>query len=660
MKRIDLHIHTVCSPLDTEFEFSLDALRKHVERNGLDAIAITNHNLFDPENYKSVCAAFGDSVLVFPGIEVSVRHFHVVVVANPAHLDTFIQACDAIPEIGQEEDGLPIEGFLRLFGDGSYVVIPHFKKKPQATADDLNLLGDAVTALEVSSEKKWHYEHDRNAKPVVLFSDFRCCDSIGLSSGRYTYVDVSTKTFNSLRLALDDRSKVAITLRDEHFELSPGLYASMGLNVVIGERSSGKTYLLDSIYQSCDPDDVVYIRQFGIVKDAEEKAFKQMLADEDKSIKSAYYEPMVSISSAFAELPSKEKVTTDIKNNLDELHLYADTSALDDEFSKCPLFSEGKLSLESVSVEQKVCEAVIVLLQNNPLTREIDDLVGRENLVALLDIAISRYKEKKLRRECADRANKIAEKIRGELTSESRRPGCPASPFLTAARRFAYVARLAKLRDVTKGTTVVDTKNVGKFKRVTKRIPYKDATALKKALKTDSSLGGSAQLGDEEFVERILCIPGLADISHAFFDIEVSLLNERDESVSGGQKAEYLFFKALDKAASHDIVLIDEPESSFDNPFLNELIAWELKKVSEKATVFIATHNNVLGVSIKPSSLLYTVVEDDKHVVYSCDVTDEMMTSAEGARASKSEILLKLMEAGDAAYEDRRPYYGLA
>ena len=49
--------------------------------------------------------------------------------------------------------------------------------------------------------------------------------------------------------------------------------------------------------------------------------------------------------------------------------------------------------------------------------------------------------------------------------------------------------------------------------------------------------------------------------------------------------------RALDKAGSQDVVVIDEPESSFDNPFLYSTIAAKLKEISQRATVFVSTHN---------------------------------------------------------------------
>lgn len=659
MKRLDLHIHTLPSPIETDFTFSIDSLVDHVEGNKLDIIAITNHNYFNKDNYDNVRTAL-QNILVLPGIEVSVEKFHVLVVANPELADSFEELCDGVSQPDENGIGMSVERFVELFGTGSFIIIPHYRKKPAITSSDLEKLKNYVTALEVTSDKKWERESREQTIPVVMFSDFRCAENGPRSRGRYTYISLNDISFDALRLALNSKSKLSITEREDHMELAPGLYASMGLNVVVGGRSSGKSFFLDKLYESCDSDDVVYVKQFEIVQNAGEDLWEKHLSDEEAEIKTTYYEPMSKIASAFSKLPSKETSIKELKDYVINLMEYAETSARDDEYSKCPIYSEGKLTAESCQEEKKVCEALITLLEDNPLSEEIDAMIGRESLASLLRIALERYRAKLLRNTCAKQANDIAKKIKGRLTLKSSRPACPESPLLEIARRQAYVTRLANLRRETKDESTVDAKQIGKFKRVTKRIQYKDATSLKKALGTTSNLGGICQASDEDYVEKILSAEGSPDLSKALFDMKVFLLNERNEKVSGGQKAEYLFFKALDKAGSHDLILIDEPESSFDNPFLNELIASELKRISEKATVFIATHNNVLGVSIRPDGIVYTSFEEGEHRVYSGDIADDKLVTVAGKTVKRSDVLLRLMEAGNEAYENRKPYYGIA
>ena len=56
MKKIDLHLHTKPSISDSQFEFSLDKLKEYIRKLEIDCIAITNHNLFDLEQFKKVKA----------------------------------------------------------------------------------------------------------------------------------------------------------------------------------------------------------------------------------------------------------------------------------------------------------------------------------------------------------------------------------------------------------------------------------------------------------------------------------------------------------------------------------------------------------------------------------------------------------------------------
>lgn len=54
VKKIDFHIHTISSSKDYDFTYSSKWLQEYVNKAELDAIAITNHDLFDKNNYELV------------------------------------------------------------------------------------------------------------------------------------------------------------------------------------------------------------------------------------------------------------------------------------------------------------------------------------------------------------------------------------------------------------------------------------------------------------------------------------------------------------------------------------------------------------------------------------------------------------------------------
>lgn len=661
MKRIDLHIHTLPSKLDEDFEFSLDVLRTYVQSNQLDAIAITNHNFFDRDNYELVKNELSEQTIVFPGVEVSVRSYHVVVIADPSSIESLVEAAEQLADISQDQDGISIERFQELFKARHFLCIPHFRKKPQIPDEDLRALNDMVVALEVSSPKKFFYEHPRNDKPVVLFSDLRCRQTKIPPAGKYSYVNIEDVSFESLRLSFQDREKFAISDRQNTFELAPGLYVAPGLNVVVGARSSGKTYFLDSVYGACDSDDVLYVRQFEIVKDAEEDTFKRKLADEEASFKADYYKAMSDASSYMLALPSREDTLGSIKRYIEDLAEYANSQSREDEFSKCPIYSEQKLPRIAAAKEKKTVEAILTLLDDNPLSGEIHEMIGVAVLVELLRIGIEKYKRQAIRAKSVDRANEIAQSLRTLLANRSARPQCPTSPFVEAMRRKAAVNRLGRLKDSVATEKVVKREKAGRFENRIVRHPHGDATKLKRTIGATSSLAGITRKSGADYVEDLLCAEGVNDLSKCLFELEASLKNDRNENVSGGQKAEFLFSRAIERAGMYDVVLIDEPESSFDNIYLDEKVTKRLKEISAKATVFISTHNNVLGVSIDPDGIVYIDYDNEQgHRVFSGSSTSDSLTSARGETVSRAEILLSLMEAGESAYQERKPYYGLA
>jgi len=73
MLSCDLHVHTNFSK---DGESSVDEILKKAEEAGLDAIAITDHDTVDGAKKALTC---GSKVLVIPGIEVSTRQGHLLV-----------------------------------------------------------------------------------------------------------------------------------------------------------------------------------------------------------------------------------------------------------------------------------------------------------------------------------------------------------------------------------------------------------------------------------------------------------------------------------------------------------------------------------------------------------------------------------------------------
>lgn len=106
------------------------------------------------------------------------------------------------------------------------------------------------------------------------------------------------------------------------------------------------------------------------------------------------------------------------------------------------------------------------------------------------------------------------------------------------------------------------------------------------------------------------------------------------------------------------MLLIDEPESSFDNIFLKNDVNALIKDISKQIPVIVVTHNNTIGASIKPDYIAYTQkIIENKEVVYKVffgHPTSKFLRNANGETIENLNILFNCLEAGETAYYERK------
>ena len=131
--------------------------------------------------------------------------------------------------------------------------------------------------------------------------------------------------------------------------------------------------------------------------------------------------------------------------------------------------------------------------------------------------------------------------------------------------------------------------------------------------------------------------------------------------MSGGEQSEYNLLNSIQDARNYDMLLIDEPESSFDNIFLKDDVNILLKDLAEEMPVVVVTHNNTIGGSIHPNYVIYTekTIVDEKPVfrIYYGYPTDKTLKSKTGKEIENYAIQLDSLEAGQTAYIERNKTY---
>ena len=683
-----MHIHTVRTVCDPQnYRFDLNVLKRYVNTAHLDAIAVTNHNLFDMTNYCSVCSEL--DIPVFPGIEINVettgKYGHVLLIAPGDCIDGFSAGADTIANLlPDKENRVAWNQVCSIFSDISkYLVIPHYRKDGQLDQPTLERIRErtGIDALEVSNAKKWLKEEGAAEESLVMFSDCRPglrmdktddgdSDPHRFAYG-FTYISCDEMSVPALKRAFAVGGNTAVVRNDDRFEVLPeALPVSTGLNVVLGSRTSGKTYTLNRIADAFDKSDIAFIGQFEITKTAEEKSFNAMVAAEDGKFEDKYLRPF--------QAGLNDYFGTDIEGTRDKVRAYANAvisfaNSPEDAASTTQIYRAHPFLFifddERAKDDIKLRNAARKLAAERLRASLIASHVSATDLLALDSALREQMLEDVKARVAKEKANSIMAAAKNRLKELSvRKPLPDATPLRDYFRFSFYEDALAGV--VGKLLEPEDLKDVeaGKFVKKRRRLPVVGAKEARRilgsAIPTGVDLAGLYKRPSP--VEKLKFIRDYPDVLKALsgkllFQVKSSITDkDRGTSLSGGQRAEYVFIHKLEEARNKDIVLIDEPESSFDNIFLGSDISQALHRLADNATVFLVTHNNTLGVSINPDWIIYALYEDGEYKLFSGAMSSSELVSSTGEKVSRRDVLMSTMEAGWDAYEGRRLHYELA
>lgn len=669
MKKIDLHIHTIKTISDRPFEFSIDTFRRYVSEAKLDAVAVTNHDVFDATQFRLIQEAL--PIVVFPGIEVNVEMGHVLVIARPMDVDEFqgktAQVSKRITKMG---DRLTVKDLAEIFGNlNDYLVIPHYDKRPSISGEPLAKLHPHISAGEVDSAKKFvrNVKHPGKLTPV-LFSDSRMAiDFTGVPT-RQTYVDCGEVTLEALKNCLRDKAKVALSERDGNslWQVFPdGQQLSTGLNVLMGARSTGKSHTLDRIAESVKS--VKYIRQFSLVQhDAaiDEREFKDSVERRRSLVVEDYLsglkrvlDVVVKIDLSANDRRVDEYITSLLKS--------AEETDKRDAFSKAALFDEVEFAIGRADNLHELIGSLRHVIENieyRSIVEKHVDLAALKRLACEL-IEMIRAKASEANRKSI--VNELVKEIRQALSFHTSAPQVQDVNLYSVAMDERRVKRFSEIVGRVREDKVVFQETLQGFKIEARSQSFTGALEIRAASGTKLSFSeafrkyGSAY----GYLRELTKLEGLApsDYYKLFAKVGYRIMNRDGYPVSGGERSEFRLLQEIADARNYDLLLIDEPESSFDNLFLKGEVNQILKSISSTMPVVVVTHNSTVGASIGADYLLFTTKKtecgESRYRIFSGYPADKTLSSIDGETIASYGTLLDALEAGAEAYEVRKEIY---
>lgn len=671
MKKIDLHIHTKKTQWDAEFVFSLNVLDEYVKKLEIDCIAITNHNCFDAVQFNLIAKTLNIEVL--PGIEITLgsNHGHMILISNSSEVEDFACKCQKVEEyFCHKGESLDITTLKQIFCSlSSYLLIPHYDKAPTIDRNILLELSDYITAGEVGSVKKFSSKYkDGDSYVPLLFSDLRAKENLDSYPSRQTFVDLDEININSLKLCLSDRTKVSLSRGAGHqfFQALPdGLVISTGLNVILGGRSSGKSYTLDEISKSHER--VKYIRQFELLeKDPEkdEETFNDRLKSSQAKITDEFLNDFKMVVDDVSDI-CIEKDEKNIETYINSLLTFASETEKSDTFSKCKLFSEPLYQDEKLNNLEKLIDAVEVIIDSQEYRSIIEKHIVKTELIALHRSLIDRFiKDQQLilKHRCV---NSIVVSIKNGLQSKTAAPRVDDVNLFDIQRNRMKVKQFERISKNIVKEREIHKSELQNFKIVGKLLPYGGAQEMQRHSRTKLAFSVAFSQYDTpyKFLEELKNIQGINSSTYYqyFAKADFKILNQYGFPVSGGERAEFNLLREINDALQYDMLLIDEPESSFDNLFLKDQVNALIKDIAKYMPVVLVTHNNTVGISIQPDYLLFTKREIDKSGVhfrlYSGYPSSRTLSDLHGNTIENHLVLLDCLEAGSDAYKERSKQY---
>lgn len=679
MIKIDFHIHTINTEYDNDFSFSQKQLKYYTDSQKINAIAITNHNTFDINQYYEIKNDLID-VQVFPGCELTVHpdKWHLVIITNNDEdsVKLFNERIKSLSSTFYLSKNFPtIHDINKEFPEiNKYIYIPHLDKEPAINDDTLENIRDRIYCGEVSSIKKFIYKikEDNNNITPLLFSDYRPQSDVTIEDLpiKQTFIQCIDVNFSSIQNALIDKSKVHFqnSGQDKLFNAADNINISTGLTIIVGGRSSGKTYLLNKICKNNS--NVKYIKQFELLDKDEKKSeqeFNKTLKERNTNFIEEYLSEYKKVVDEVATISQVED-EKEIEDYLDTLLASAREEETKDVYAKCIMFSEIDYEIKDTGSIEKLIQSLNTLIRNTEFRSIIDQELNHSKLISLKEKFLKALKERILENTINCYINNIISSCKTELQKNTAYTKINDCDFSKAYVNKNKIEKFSKLTKALQAYKVIGTKEFSGFKaevhkdkfnkieEIKSRINYQGALTVEFS-KYNNPYDYLQALKDNEQIQ-------VQEYYKMFVNIEYVLLNKYGRKVSGGERSEYNLISKLVGAEKFDMLLIDEPESSFDNLFLSQDVNKQLKRLSKLMPVVIATHNSTIGMSIMPDYLIHTrrIIDKDSgkdtYRVYSGLPTEiELIENDNEHKIKTKTVLLDYFEAGKDTYDERKQQY---
>lgn len=711
--KIDLHTHTRKIKSGDAETRDIDAQRfvDIIRSTEVKILAITNHNHFDLKQFREIKNGLDGGCQIWPGIELDIlennNRAHLLVICNPKNDAKFDKACTKILS-GKDPNTFTISlvDTVTEFDKLECIYIAHYRtKKPSLSDEDIEVLyncvsnGKRVIKEATNSISAGIYiSHGHNS---IYGSDVHNWDEYISLSKDLPDLRLPVESFEQFCLLLEKDEATINTLLSkkikENIQITPfGNAAEIitldiynDINILFGSKGTGKTDILEAlskyfngkghktnVYKSSEQHlkDVFDLKGDSLSIDAENLGFEEC-QEEISFIREASELRVTSLEKYIQHYSTQET------NKISKLLKIKNITKADEKQPKRKL----KDALEVVAE----FETFIGYVQK---TSALKDYVGEKqvnDLVKVLNKIIKTLSAHIDSKFIDLRSVRLLNQIISVFVREiSKKTGQPEKPTKTgfseyAGNRIKIELCIRKILSNINKELQPSEESVGSLGKKGELF-CKTNLVFQTGKITDRKFDPVKPVGKTLQKNFINCIHIISKhiYSNDLFE-KIATLNEIDNvdeitslsclllfnkhftldgkpyEPSNGESSMILLFKEFKE--EKDIYLIDEPERSLGNDYINDVI---VPLIKEKALlgkkVIIATHDANIAVRTLPYNSIYRLYENNQHYTMCGNPFSNSLKCIHNSRGSLDwkEISMKTLEGGKDAFNERGKIYG--
>lgn len=712
--KIDIHAHTKkCKSGDAPTrEISPADCCEAILSSEVRIIAITNHNVFDIDQYTEIYDGLNQGAQVWPGVELDIMENgskgHLLVIVSPTLATQFHQAVYEITKDSTPDNfKATIDEVLERFDLLNPLYIAHYRQKKP------NIANDALEKLIAKTNNPNRVIKEvTNAISAGIYISHGHASIYGSDVHDWsTYASLSRELPN-LRLPVDsfehfclllEKDPVTInTLLDrkisenlilypfeDRTELNIKVYND--INIIFGPKGTGKSCILKAIANHYTNNGIIAkvyesaSDRLGEIFDTKGKDLTINLdnhninycSDEIEALR-ATSEVGVTSLSEYVSYFSAENTNRSARKILIKDIEPEEESGTKREFRE---FNEAV---------KTTADFLNFMAQNSSVKKALDDK-DHEKVTQILSELLSRLNNSKQASFSSWKEicllNATIKTFRSEV---ARKTGTPSKPTTTGFREYAMNRIRTKVNSATIVRNIdtqisIQSENVGSLGSNKGVLEFRTEFKFQSGDITNSlfsSLAGTKKGTQKKFINQVReildhaysdelfkCITKLnaiEDVEDIKTVYELLLfrryfaLDDQPYLPSSGEASMVMLQKEL--GTDKEVYILDEPERSLGNEYINDVIVPLIKERARAGKkVFISTHDANIAVRTLPYSSLYRYHGPEGYRTYIGNPFSNNLINPEDETAMHLDwkmVSMKTLEGGKKAFGERGKIYG--